>query len=296
MARPSAGPLRTTARCSGRSGTSTSHRPCTASRSMQEFDMVSAARRPNGPAPLASRSPCRGEPERRRHMSGITSRRGFLVACTTIAGGLVAEGLRAAAVPKETGLASEGLLVGRPGFQPRTVMPLPYPELPGFLSRAQLESHHEEYVREVERLKETEQRLQDERLDAARYGDLRRAQVAAANGVVLHEFYFGSLAPAKVEAPRYIQQHFDEHIGSMATWATDFTRCALTAKTWAVLVYDPYDDRWHNAVMDTDDGGVWIGANPLVVCDVSDHAFTTDYGRREDYVAKFLDHIDWNEV
>ena len=90
--------------------------------------------------------------------------------------------------------------------------------------------------------------------------------------------------------------HLSEHVGSMETWAADFTRCALIAKTWAVLVYDPYDDRWHNAVMDADDGGVWVGANPLVVCDVTDHTFTSDYGRREEYVAKFLEHIAWNEV
>jgi len=63
-----------------------------------------------------------------------------------------------------------------------------------------------------------------------------------------------------------------------------------------VLVYDPYDDRWHNVMMDSDEDGVWIGANPLVVSDVAEHAFSIDYRRREDYVAKFLDHIDWDEV
>jgi len=67
-------------------------------------------------------------------------------------------------------------------------------------------------------------------------------------------------------------------------------------RTWAVLVYDPYDDRWHNAVMDGDVDGVWVGANPLVVCDVSAHAYENDYKRKEDYVARFIERIDWNEV
>jgi len=88
----------------------------------------------------------------------------------------------------------------------------------------------------------------------------------------------------------------NEHMGDLASWRDDFTRCALAAKAWAALVYDPYDDRWHNAVMDGDADGVWVGANPLVVCDVAEHAFAKDYARREEYVAKFLDHIDWNEV
>ena len=87
-----------------------------------------------------------------------------------------------------------------------------------------------------------------------------------------------------------------EHMGSLATWRADFTACALAARSWAALVYDPYDDRWHNVIMDSDVDGVWIGANPLVVCDVAEHAWSKDYPRREEYVARFLDHVDWDEV
>ena len=42
--------------------------------------------------------------------------------------------------------------------------------------------------------------------------------------------------------------------------------------------------------------GVWIGANPLVVCDVAAHAYSTDYPQRAEYVARFVDHIDWETV
>jgi len=221
-------------------------------------------------------------------------RRAFLACLTTVTGSVVARRLRAATPPKETGLSSEGLLAGHPGFQSRTVMPLPNPELPGFLSRAQLEAHHRHYTGELDRLKQTERALQE--AEASRYGELRRAQVAAANSVLLHEFYFGNLAPAKVDAPRYIEGHMREHMGTMESWAADFTRCALVAKAWATLVYDPYDDRWHNVAMDADGEGLWVGANPLVVCDVAEHAFAKDHPRREDYVAKFLDHVDGEEV
>jgi Fe-Mn family superoxide dismutase len=148
----------------------------------------------------------------------------------------------------------------------------------------------------VQRLKEVEQRLQDATLDADRYAELRRAQVVAANGVLLHEFYFGNLAAAKEDVPRYVAGHLGEHMGGMEAWAADFTRCALNAKAWAVLVYDPYDDRWHDTIMDGDDAGIWLGANPLIVCDVSEHAFGDDYRHRDEYVDKFMGHIDWSEV
>jgi Fe-Mn family superoxide dismutase len=175
-------------------------------------------------------------------------------------------------------------------------MPLPHEELAGVLSRAQLLEHHSAYTREVERLKTTEEALRRESTDGGQYADLRRTQVSAGNAVLLHELYFSGLAPEKVAVPRYVEGHMNEHMGSFESWRADFTRCGLAAKAWAVLVYDPYDDRWHNVVMDSDNDGVWIGANPLVVCDVAEYAFARDYQRREDYVAKFLDHIDWAEV
>jgi len=228
-------------------------------------------------------------------MRTVMSRRRFLT-LATVAGGVLAGGARAAAPPKETGLSSEGLLAGRPGFQRRTVFPLPPQELPGFLSRAQLEAHHAEYARAVDRLRETERRLQEASTDPGRYAELRRTQVAAANCVLLHEFYFSGVHAQKVVPPGHVDRHMAEHMGSWESWREDFTRCALAAKAWAVLVYDPYDDRWHNVVMDSDNDGVWVGANPLVVCDVNEHAFIKDYPRREDFVAKFLDHIDWGEV
>lgn len=201
--------------------------------------------------------------------------------------------------PKETGLSSEGLLAGHPGFQARSVAPLRYDELPGFLSAAQLSGHHAEYATAVQKLKETEQALTTAARDPsaiAAYGALRRQQVALANDVLLHEFYFGNLARTPVEMPAYVRRHVVEHMGSVESWADDFKLCALAARAWAALVYDPYDDRWHNTVMDSDVDGVWVGANPLIVCDVALHAYAADYPQRDAYVSKFIEHIDWNEV
>ncbi len=232
----------------------------------------------------------------------MLSRR-HLLATLALTAGAAAVGIStagaASASPKETGLPGEGLLAGRPGFQPRTIMPLSHNELPGFLSAGQLASHHAKYVNAVDALKEAEHALvavdRGEGF-ASRYTSLRRQQVSAANAVLLHELYFGNLAAAKIESPRYIEGHVREHMGSTEQWTQDFTSCALAAKSWAVLVYDPYDDRWHNTVMDGNDDGVWMGANPLVVCDVAEHAFANDYRAREEYVVKFLEHLDWEEV
>jgi superoxide dismutase len=231
------------------------------------------------------------------------SRRSFVGGLLATATGMTLKRPAAAAEepppPTETGLSSEGLLVGKPGFQPRTVAPLPHDELPGFLSRPQLAEHHTEYVRAVEALKAAEQALEsaDRRpRGALAYAGLRRKQVSMANDALLHEFYFRNVAADKVDLPKYLRPHMREHMGSLESWIADFMACALTAKKWAALVYDPYDDRWHNTIMDNDVDGAWIGANPLVVCDVAEHAYGKDYKRREDYLEKFVGRIDWNEV
>jgi Fe-Mn family superoxide dismutase len=227
---------------------------------------------------------------------GILSRRRFVASVALTAGTGFTRHLYAAAPPKESGLSQEGLLAGKAGFQPRTTMPLPHDQLPGFLSQPQLLEHHAVYRREVQLLKTAEEALKGGSADAGQYADRRRTQVSAGNSVLLHELYFTGLAPEKVAVPRYVEGHMNEHMGSFESWRADFTRCALTAKAWAVLVYDPYDDRWHNSIMDSANDGVWLGANPLVVCDVADHAFAKDYSRREEFVAKFVDHIDWEEI
>jgi hypothetical protein len=83
--------------------------------------------------------------------------------------------------------------------------------------------------------------------------------------VLLHEFYYRSRT-SEGRTVGYIRPHERTH-GSVGGWQKDFS--VRSRPGWAVLAYDPYDDRWHNAVMDSDNDGVWVGADPLVVCDVA---------------------------
>ena len=209
-------------------------------------------------------------------------------------------GSRADAVPpKESGLSFEGLLKNEPGFQPRKPVPLPLESIPGFLSREQLARNYAVYRDAFSKLLAAEGALAIAPRDAAHaieYASLRTQQVVAANAVLLHEFYFSNLSSKPVSPSRYVMSNMLEHMGELTDWRDDFATCARVAKAWAALVYDPYDDRWHNVPLGEGDAGGWIGANPLVVCDVADHAWAIDYKDRDIYVARFFDHIDWNVV
>jgi len=208
-------------------------------------------------------------------------------------------GLAASAAPRESGLSFEGLLKGEPGFQPRRPAPLPYESLPGFLSKRQLAQNYAVYRDAFAELSAAERELAGASRAAAearQYAELRSTQLRAANSVLLHEFYFRSLAAAPVAPPRYVIANINEHMGTVESWRNDFVACARVAQAWAALVYDPYDDRWHNVPMSEADAGGWAGANPLVVCDVADHAWSIDYSDRDSYVARFFEHINWNVV
>jgi superoxide dismutase len=201
--------------------------------------------------------------------------------------------------PPESGLSYEGLLKGRDGFQPRKPISLPHAEIVGFLSRAQLAQSYQAYRKDFERLTVAERVLAKMRREPAQgndYGLIRRQQVEAGNSVLLHEFYFLNLAPKPMKPSGYILGNINEHMGSYESWRADFVECARIAPAWAILQYDPYDDRWHNLPAGEADAGGWIGGNPLVVCDVAAHAYLLNYADRAQYAERFLQHIDWDVV
>lgn len=178
-------------------------------------------------------------------------------------------------------------------------MALPLAEIPGFLPKMQLVRSYAAYRDAFEKLLEAERSLSSAARDAAHsseYRALRERQVRAANSVLLHEFHFRNLASAAVPPSRYILGNMNEHMGTLESWREDFTACARVADAWAVLAYDPYDDRWHNLPLGSADAEGMAGNNPLVVCDVSTDAWSIDYVDRGTYVERFLEHLDWNAV
>jgi superoxide dismutase, Fe-Mn family len=231
-------------------------------------------------------------------------RRQFLSAAITLGAAAAIRGLAyadpaAAPAPPESGLPNEGLLKGQAGFQPRKPMALPHPEIFGFLSHDQLAQSYQAYRVDFQRLVVAERVLATMPRDGSHendYGLIRRQQMEAANSVLLHEFYFRNLAVKPMRPSRYILDNLNEHMGSLGSWRADFIECARIAPTWAILVYDPYDDRWHNLPAGEDDAGGWVGANPLVVCDVASHAYLLNYPARSKYVERFIEHIDWDVV
>lgn len=192
--------------------------------------------------------------------------------------------------------SNSGLVTAQP-------KPLPYTEIPGFLSKAQLTPHHTaHYGGALKALLGHEQQLgkllqgQDP-LPSPAHTLMVKDRINRANSVVLHELYFDNVAP-KGAAPREdVRAALAKRFGSLERWADDFRAAALAANGWGILARDAVNGQLYNVASDLHEVGVlWFGV-PLVVCDVYEHAFYVDYqNRKADYIGKFLEHIDWNEV
>lgn len=191
----------------------------------------------------------------------------------------------------------------------REAKSLNYIFLAEFLSERQLLEHHDVlYAGYVNKLNEIEEKLPgaDRGKANATFSDfraLKKEEVFAQNGILLHELYFENISPAVAPAeagravPEVLQQSIDKDFGSLAAWQEDFLACGMSSRGWVILGFNPADGRLHNYIADVHDvGGVW-GARPLLVLDMYEHSYFIDYGtKKKDYINTFIKNINWDIV
>lgn len=187
--------------------------------------------------------------------------------------------------------------------EPKT---LNYIFLSDFLSERQLSEHHDVlYTGYVNKLNEIEEKLPgaDKGKANATFSDfraLKKEEVFAQNGILLHELYFENIAPQNAEEKKpfdKLREYIDKDFGSLLAWQDDFLACGMSSRGWVILGLNPADGRLHNYIADVHDvGGVW-GARPLVVLDMYEHAYFIDYGtKKKDYINAFIKNINWDIV
>jgi Fe-Mn family superoxide dismutase len=119
------------------------------------------------------------------------------------------------------------------------------------------------------------------------------------DGMLLHESYFGTLGqsqPLKDKDPLMLKIQND--FGSYDNWKADFVATGLMRGIgWVVTYVDPKMGRLVNVWINEHDVGHLSGAKPLLVMDVFEHAYITQFGlERGKYVEVFFNNLNWNEV
>ena len=132
------------------------------------------------------------------------------------------------------------------------------------------------------------------------FSELKRRFGWEFNGMRLHELYFGNLVKGgkKLNEDSKIAKKLIESFGNLGEWECDFRGSAsMRGIGWVILAYDPESDKVFNLWVNEHDAGHLVGAIPLLVMDVFEHAFIRDYGLgKRAYLESFIKNINWDEV
>ncbi len=131
------------------------------------------------------------------------------------------------------------------------------------------------------------------------YAELKRRLGWEFNGMRLHELYFGNLGgTAPLDPASKLARRIAENFGDIEMWEKDFRATgAMRGIGWTVLYQDTNNGRLINFWINEHDAGHPAGCAPLLVMDVFEHAFITDYQlKRADYIEAFFKAIDWGAV
>jgi Fe-Mn family superoxide dismutase len=138
--------------------------------------------------------------------------------------------------------------------------------------------------------------LKDGKGAAPEFAEMKRRFGWEFNGMRLHEYYFENLgARAALNMDGKLGKLIAANFGSYEAWLQDFKATAtMRGIGWVVLYQDIVGGRLFNQWINEHDVGHPAGCQPVLILDVFEHAFLTDYGlKRADYIEAFLKNIDW---
>jgi len=120
------------------------------------------------------------------------------------------------------------------------------------------------------------------------------------NGMVLHEYYFGALRVGTKEpvAASPLGKKLAADFGSFERWKKQFIEIGkMRGIGWVITSFDPLAQRLNTFWVSDHEIGNIAGFIPVVVMDMWEHAYVTDYGAsavgRAEYLQAYLKNLDW---
>lgn len=166
-----------------------------------------------------------------------------------------------------------------------------------------LEDHFKLYQGYVNETNELLARLEslagDGKLESPQHAELRRRLGWEFDGMRLHELYFGNLGgDGRPPSSGALYDRLSRVKGGLDSWLAEFKAVGgIRGVGWAILYFDSASGRVQNFWIGEHDCGHPVAATPLLVMDVWEHAFMTDYGtNRDEYIEAFLANVDWRVV
>jgi Fe-Mn family superoxide dismutase len=131
------------------------------------------------------------------------------------------------------------------------------------------------------------------------FAELKRRFGFEFNGMRLHELYFDNLgSQEELDSDSVLANELEAAFGSVEKWVKGFKATGkMRGIGWAVLYKDSVSGRLFNQWINEHETGHMAGCEPLLVMDVFEHAFISDYGlKRADYIEAFFSAVNWDVV
>lgn len=129
------------------------------------------------------------------------------------------------------------------------------------------------------------------------YAELKRRFGWEFNGMRLHELYFGNLGgKSQLNRNGALGKRLAQDFGSYENWERDFKSTgAMRGIGWSILYQDTVTGGLLNLWINEHDAGHPAGCNPLLIMDVFEHAFMTDYQtKKTEYIDAFMRNVNWS--
>ncbi len=138
--------------------------------------------------------------------------------------------------------------------------------------------------------------LKDGKTATPEFAELKRRLGWEFNGMRLHEIYFGNLGGSSaINKSGRLARKMEADFGGYEAWEKDFKGTGtMRGIGWTVLYEDNLSGKLFNQWINEHDVGHPAGCIPVLVLDVFEHAYMTDYQlKRADYIEAFFQNIDW---
>lgn len=174
-------------------------------------------------------------------------------------------------------------------------------EMPGW-NRELLLMHfklYQGYVKNTNVLLEELSQLRDKGLTKSyEFGALKRRLGWEFDGMRLHELYFENMGTFQAVIDKDFLECLKRDFGSFEAWKQDFISTGLIRGIgWVVLYQEEVTGRLVNAWINEHDVGHLVQGNVLIVMDVFEHAYITQFALdREKYIELFFQSLNWQVV
>ena len=185
------------------------------------------------------------------------------------------------------------------------VQPKPFSIPTEALSGANIQNHYSLYEQYVKDFNKISANLDGaNRTDASSnhsaFRSLKIDEVYNLNSAYLHELYFANIGDlqSEITMDTLSFMRLERDFGSFDAWQQDFIACAQASRNgWVITGFNVFTHTYMNYVIDLHTINVPVGVIPVIVVDVWQHAYYSDYLKDVTaYTLNMMKELNWNVI